>query len=102
MDTDIQINETSRAQVLSIWFIENPCGDFGISHVSLCSFVTWKAYNIKFVEPKLARIAQSVERRALGSEVLGSLPAVPEVTLGGHSSSSLTIPGCKIETRPWP
>ena len=26
----------------------------------------------------------------------------PEVTLGGHSSSCLTIPRCKIGTRPWP
>ena len=26
------------------------------------------------------------------------LPAVPEVTLGGHSSGSLTIPRCKIGT----
>ena len=43
-------------------------------------------------------MAQSVEHRAL---VLGlNLPAVPEVTLGGHSSGSLTIPRCKIWGRP--
>ena len=46
---------------------------------------------------------QSVERRALGHEVVGSnLPAVPKVTLGGHSSGSLTIPRCKNGTRSWP
>ena len=28
--------------------------------------------------------------------------AVPEVTLGGHSSGTLTIPRCKIGIRPWP
>ena len=40
-----------------------------------------------------------------GCEVLASnlpLAAVPEATLGSHSSSSLTIPRCKIGTRPWP
>ena len=49
-----------------------------------------------------AGIAQLVERWALGHEVLGSnLPqAVPEVTLGSYSSGSLTIPRCKIGTRP--
>ena len=47
-------------------------------------------------------IARSVGRRALRREVVGlNLPAVPEVTLGGHSSGGLTIPRCKIETRPW-
>ena len=30
-----------------------------------------------------------------------NLPGVPEVTFGGYSSS-LTIPRCKIGTRPWP
>ena len=30
------------------------------------------------------------------------LPANLEVTLGGHSRWSLTIPRCKIGTRPWP
>ena len=50
-----------------------------------------------------ARIAQSVQHRALGREVMGSnLPAVPEVTLGSHSSNSLTKPGCQIGTRLWP
>ena len=40
--------------------------------------------------------------RSLGREVVGSnLPPVPEVTLGGHSSGSLTIPRYKIGTRPW-
>ena len=29
-----------------------------------------------------------------------NLSAVPEVTLGGHSSGSLTTPRCKIGTRP--
>ena len=40
----------------------------------------------------------------MGREVLGSNPAATSgpgrVALGGHSSSSLTIPRCKIETRP--
>ena len=51
---------------------------------------------------ELAGMAQLVECWALGSQVLGSnLPqAVLEVTLGSHSSSSLTIPRCKIVTRP--
>ena len=47
----------------------------------------------------------SARRRALGREVVGSnlhLPAVPEVTLGSHSSGHLTIPKCEIGTRPWP
>ena len=40
-----------------------------------------------------ASIAQLVECCALGFEVVGSnLPAVPEVTLDGHSRDSLTIP----------
>ena len=48
-------------------------------------------------------IAQVVEHRDLGRKVVGlNLPAVPEVTLGSHSSSSLTIPRCKFRTRPWP
>ena len=53
--------------------------------------------------PHLAGIAQFVQSWALGHEVVGSnltLSAVPEVTLGGHSSGSLTIPSCKIGTRP--
>ena len=33
---------------------------------------------------------------------LSVLPAIPEVTLGGHSKASLTIPRCRIGTRPWP
>ena len=46
-------------------------------------------------------MAQSVERLALGCEVVGlNLPAVPEVTLSSHSSSSLTIPMCKMWTKP--
>ena len=48
-------------------------------------------------------IAQSVKHWALDHEVVGlNLPADLEVTLGGHSSSSLTIPRCKIGTSPWP
>ena len=43
-----------------------------------------------------ARIAQLVEHQALGREVLGS--NLLEVTLGGHSSGSLTVPRCKIGT----
>ena len=40
---------------------------------------------------------------SFGSQVLGSdLPAVLEVTMGDHSSSSFTIPRCKIGTRSWP
>ena len=34
----------------------------------------------------------------MGSNLL----AILEVTLGGHSSVSLTIPRCKIGTRSWP
>ena len=51
-----------------------------------------------------AGIAQLVERRALGREVVGSnLPlAVPEMTLSSHASGRLTIPRCKIGTRPQP
>ena len=30
------------------------------------------------------------------------MPAIPEVTLGRHSSGTLTIPRCKIGIRPWP
>ena len=30
------------------------------------------------------------------------VPAMPEVTLGGHSRGSNTIQRCKIGTRPWP
>ena len=49
-------------------------------------------------------IAQLIEHWALGHEVLGSnLPLVVlKVTLSGHSSGSLTIPRCKIRTRPQP
>ena len=48
-------------------------------------------------------IAQWLERRALGREVVGSnLPAVSEVTLSGHPSGSLTIPRGKIGSRPRP
>ena len=49
-----------------------------------------------------AGIAQLVERQALGCKVLSSNLAstnILEVTLGGHSNSSLTIPKCKIGTR---
>ena len=50
-----------------------------------------------------AGIAQSVERQALGREAVGlNLPTIPEGTLGGHSSSSLTIPRCKIGTMTMP
>ena len=31
-----------------------------------------------------------------------NLPATTEVTSGSHSRGSLTIPRCKIGTRPWP
>ena len=45
----------------------------------------------------LSNGAQSVERRALGDQVVGmNQPAIPEVTLDGHSCGSLTIPRCKI------
>ena len=49
-----------------------------------------------------AGIAHLVEHWALGHEVLGlNLPlAVLEVTLGSHSSGSLTIPSYKIGTSP--
>ena len=41
--------------------------------------------------------------QALDHDDVGSnLPAVPEVTLGSHSNSSLTIQSYKIRTRPWP
>ena len=42
-----------------------------------------------------------MERRGLGREVLGLNPA-SACTPGSHSSGSLTIPRCKIGTRPWP
>ena len=48
---------------------------------------------------KKKKKTQSVGRRALGCEVAGSnlpLPAVLEVTLGGHSSNSVTIQGVKL------
>ena len=41
---------------------------------------------------KIARIVQSVESRTLDREVMGSnLPAVPEVTMGGHFCCSLVV-----------
>ena len=53
-----------------------------------------------YIKLSPAGAAQLVERQALGREVMGSdLPVVPEVTLSGHSSGSLTIPKCKIGTK---
>ena len=57
---------------------------------------------LKLVKFKPTGITQLVERRALGYKVMGSnLPVVPEVTLGGLSSGSFTIPRCKTGTRSW-
>ena len=41
------------------------------------------------------------DMKIIVNTVMGSnLPTVPEVTLGSHSSGSLTIPRCKIGDRP--
>ena len=58
---------------------------------------------IKFRSASRAGIAQSVEHQALGREVLGlnlASASSPRSDIGSHSSSSLTIPMCKIGTRP--
>ena len=66
--------------------------------------VVW--HNLRHQKKKLTNTLtdqeSSVSNSVSSHEVLGlNLPAVPEVTLGGHSSSSLTIPRCNIGTRPW-
>ena len=60
------------------------------------------AYNLNLrLQPYLSLV--KLNYQALGRKVVGlNLPAIPEVTLSSHSSSSLTIPKCKNGTRPMP
>ena len=63
-----------------------------------------KLWSVRCCKPLKFSCQLCLEQDCLFREVLGSnlpLPAVTEVTLGSHSSGSLTIPRCKIGTRSW-
>ena len=63
----------------------------------VCSQIVIRIEKTNFILT-LVGIPQLVEPWALGRAVVGSnLPAIPEVTLGGYCSCSLTIPRCKID-----
>ena len=58
-------------------------------------------FELQLLHSMPAVIAQLVEHQALGHGVTGlNLLAVLEVTLSGYSNGCLTIPRCKIGTRP--
>ena len=80
----------SQIQILKTWVWAMQNWRFGLG-IIITQLFEWQ----------LAGIAQSVEHQALGHKVMGlNLPAILEVTMGSHSSNSLTIPRWNIWTRP--